>query len=298
MIDLQIDLNSVTDWSRRNNMMLHEDKFEYICHAALRNNPLLELPFVKGIFQYQTNKGTLYPTNQLRDLGVTVCNNLSWSPHIYTICQKARQKAAWVLSVFHSRRPDVILTLYKSLVRSLLEYCSPLWNPGKIGDIQELESVQKTITSNIAGCQDLNYWERLQKLSLMSLQRRRERFIMLTMWKILHGLTSNDLNIQFHTRPHYGIKAVVPSISRGSSTFHQSLYESSFAVLGPKLWNCVPDHLNCIGGFNHFKKELTAFLMKVPDTPPVKGYSPTNTNSVLAWRTDGSASALWGGRRC
>ena len=76
-----------------------------------------------------------------------------------------------------------MLTLYKSMVRSLLEYCSPLWNSKNIGDIQILEGVQRTFTSRIGGCYELDYWERLQKLSLMSLQRRRERYIILHMWK-------------------------------------------------------------------------------------------------------------------
>ena len=152
-------------------MQLHKDKFEYVCHVASKTNTLRELPFVNEIYQYSTSKGPLEPVNQLRDLGVIICPDLSWTSHISTICNKSKQKAAWVLSVFHSRSPMVILTLYKSLVRSLLEYCSPLWNPAKVSDIQQLESVQKTFTSRIAGCQDLDYWERLQKLSLMSRSR-------------------------------------------------------------------------------------------------------------------------------
>ena len=117
----------------------------------------------------------------------------------------------------------------------------------------------------------------------MSLQRRRERFIILTMWKILHGQTSNDLNIMFQTRLRTGTKAVVPSISRQSSASHQSRYDTSFAVMGPKFWNCVPNNLNTMVQFELFKKNLTAFLLSVPDTPPTKGYSPSNSNSILAW---------------
>ena len=115
---------------------------------------------------------------------------------------------------------------------------------------------------------------------------------------ILQILYDVIVNIDFHVRPRTGTKAVVPSLCRGSSSFHQSLYDASFAVMGPKLWNCIPSHLNCVENFDQFKEQLTAFLMKVPDTPPAKGYSPKNSNSVLAWRVDASAAALWGGRRC
>jgi len=189
------------------------------------------------------------------------------------------------------------LTLYKSMVRSQLEYCSPLWNPVKISDIQTLEGVQRTFTSRIAGCYQLNYWERLKKLSLMSLQRRRERYIIIHMWKLLHGLSSNDLQIQFYQRSRFGTLAKVPSLCKESSIGHQSSYDSSFAVMGPKLWNAIPYHLNGISDLAPFKGKLAAFLLTVPDHPPVKGYSSPNSNSLLAWRIDSSASALWGGHR-
>ena len=184
---LQEDLYSVISWSERNNMALHKDKFEYICHRYNKNDSLSELPFTCELFQYSvSNEKLLQPVHQLRDLGVLISSDLSWSPHIRAIADKARKKAAWVLSVFYTRTPEVMLTLYKSMVRSLLEYCSPLWNPTKISDIQELESVQKAFTARIVGMKDIHYWDRLKKLSLMSLQRRRERYIIMHMWKILN----------------------------------------------------------------------------------------------------------------
>ena len=158
-------------------MTLHKDKFEYMCHKHCKHLVLDELPFVSELFQYWVSQDiSLRPVHQLRDLGILISSDLSWSPHIKAISDKARKKAAWVLSVFHTRSPEIMLTLYKSMVRSLLEYCSPLWNPSKISDIQELESVQKAFTARIAGVQSTHYWDRLKELSLMSLQRRRERY--------------------------------------------------------------------------------------------------------------------------
>ena len=141
----------------------------------------------------------------------------------------------------------------------------------------------------------LDYWERLEALSLFSLQRRRERYIILHMWKILNRKTSNDVKVQFVNRPRLGNIAKIPDCNRNSSAFHQTVYEHSFAVMGPKLWNSIPYHLNSIQDMELFKVRLNEFLKSVPDTPPVRGYSPANSNSLLCWRKDKEASASWSG---
>ena len=174
-----------------------------------------------------------------------------------------------------------MLTLYKSMVPSQLEYCSPLWNPFKISAIQELESVHELFTSKISGMTELNYWDRLQQLSLMSLQRRKERYKILHMWKVLHSTMSNDLNIEFFHRPRLGNQAKVPDRNRSSSAFRLSAYKHSFAVMGPKLWNCIPYVLNTIQDFPFSKRKLTVFLLSNPDTSPARGYTPANLNSIL-----------------
>ena len=45
------------------------------------------------------------------------------------------------------------------MVRRRLEYCSPVWNPSKITEIEAIESVQRNFTRHIIACQQLDYWE-------------------------------------------------------------------------------------------------------------------------------------------
>ena len=128
--------------------------------------------------------------------------------------------------------------------------------------------------------QGQNILEEAKGLNLMSLQRRRKRYIILQMWKTLHCLCPNDVGITFKQSTRRGTTAVVPVLKRGSTQRYQALYDSSFAVLGPRLWNFIPSELTLQKNFDAFKNSLTCFLLTVPDKPPVLGYTCPNNNSA------------------
>ena len=191
------------------------------------------------------------------------------------------------LSVFKSRDRTVMLTLYKSLIRSILDYCSPLWAPVAIGQIQLVESVQRTFTSRISNMGELNYWERLKDLHLMSIQRRHERYFMIYMFKLRMSLVPNDIGIIIEDTGRCGFKARVPAPPVSKSAKIQSLYDRSFSTRGPKLWNCLPKPVRDQTEMEKFKSELGAFLAQIPDEPPTPGYVRANNNSVLDWTMGG-----------
>ena len=70
-----------------------------------------------------------------------------------------------------------MMTLFKSLVLSRLDYGSQLWSPTKIHQIIVIEKIQKAFTKHIKGFSSFSYQERLSNLKNYSLQRRRERYI-------------------------------------------------------------------------------------------------------------------------
>ena len=157
----------------------------------------------------------------------------------------------------------------------------PLWSPSKVSDIQTLEGIQRHFTSRISGYNDMSYWDGLHRLELMSLQRRRERYIIITMFKLLQNLMPNDINITFTSSERRGIRAVVPPLNKSATMKAQSKYDDSFAVMGPKLWNCIPAATTRETKLSSFKTSLGKFLKQLPDNPPTPGYTSINTNSIL-----------------
>ena len=126
----------------------------------------------------------------------------NFKQHIRTMVDAAQQLCGWILRTFSTRKKDPMLLLWRSLIRSKLEYCCQLWSPTQTGDIQSLEQVQRNFIRKIKGIQHLSYWQQLQELSLYSLERRREHYILLYMWQIIVGNVPN-----IDSPDHAGIKA-------------------------------------------------------------------------------------------
>ena len=123
-----------------------------------------------------------------------------------------------------------MITLFKSLVRSKVEYCCPLWNPSKITDIQTLENIQKQFTKKILGFNDFDYWTRLKKLKLLSLQRRRERYTIIHVWKIVNEKNPNGTDMKFCTSARFGVRALVPSFNYKAQRSVSTAYDNSSCI--------------------------------------------------------------------
>ena len=160
-------------------------------------------------------------------------------------------------------------------------------------DMSDLEAIQRAFTNKtLCKLYVTNYWERLQYLNLMSLQRCRERYVILHVWKILNEKTSNDVNISFYESSRYGLLARIPPLTVSSSPKAKSLYDCSFSVVGPTLWNIVPKSIKTLSSMNAFKSSLDKFLNEVPDRPHLTGYAVQNNNSLLEWFNTGTLSHL------
>ena len=278
---LQNDLNMVYAWTTENNMELHGDKFE-----LLRYGDNAEL---KDRTQYISNTGLIIKEeDQVRDLGVRMHNSGSFSPQVQKIVEEGKKQCGWILRTFKTRATLPMITLWKSLVMSRLEYCSQLWCPLKKGEIQEIEMVQRSFLRKIAGMGDLSYWEQLKRLNMYSLERRRERYRIIYVWKVLENLVPNIGNNRISSKTHIrrGRECFPPKVNQYCSRKVQNLIYASLPVHGQQLFNCLPKEIRNITKceVDTFKGALDQYLMTVPDEPLIRGYERfrrAESNSLL-----------------
>jgi hypothetical protein len=161
---------------------------------------------------------------------------------------------------------DMFITLYKSIVRPLLEYGTPVWSPFLMKDIRKIESIQRRATKLVPNISNLRYESRLLELGLPTLEYRRDRYDMLQVYKALHNIDDIKWHDMFslatnQTRGH----SLKLSKKRCNST--QRLHSFSFRIVD--LWNSLPQETVSARTVNSFRSHLN-------DTDwNVKKFNPT-----------------------
>ena len=110
---LQSDLNSIYSWVSDHNMAFNGSKFKWIVYGEPTSQPLY----------CDTSNQPISQVSTVRDLGVTLQCNGRYDQHIQERVSKASQMCGWMLRTFETREKTPILTLYKSLILPLLDYC-------------------------------------------------------------------------------------------------------------------------------------------------------------------------------
>ncbi|CAI6354263.1 unnamed protein product [Macrosiphum euphorbiae] len=94
-------------------------------------------------FDYLMYNECLPQVDQVEDLGFTLVPSLSFSIHVERINCKALRTLGFIRrNASNFDQANFLVTLYTSLVRSILEYASVLWSPYTQKDIQRIERVQ------------------------------------------------------------------------------------------------------------------------------------------------------------
>ena len=266
--DLQPDLNSVYTWGEKNEMKFNNTKFQCIRYG---NNDLLT-----QLLYTAPDGSEIPPEEHVKDLGVIMSRDLTFTEHIQTRVTKCRSLMGWIFRTFITRDAAPMMIIYKALVLPRIDYCSQLYFSSSQLEMA-LESIQRHFTSRLSEVQDQDYWNRLSSLGLYSIQRRNERYMIIYVWKILEGLAPNLSNNTI--KPVYsdrrGRQCSIPHLPRSNCPQRvKTVRDQSFGIKGPQLFNVIPKVIRNLSDvtIDQFKRQLDKFLRSVPDEPSVPGY--------------------------
>ena len=83
---------------------------------------------------------------------------------------------------------SILIKLYKSSARLLLEYASVICYSHHINLIDRIENVQRRFTKQLPGLHDINNVDRLKSCNIELLELRRIHTDLIMLYKILNGL--------------------------------------------------------------------------------------------------------------
>lgn len=182
-ICLQQDLDRFMTYCHTNKLQLSVPKCNYINYTKNKN-----------IIKHTYNLGNAFlsKVTALRDLGIQLDTKLCLNLHVDNIVNKAFKMYGFVMrSSSDFKRTSTYLYLYKSLVRSQLEYAVPIWNPLYNKYVEAIERVQKKFLRAMNyRCNKtyLSYPQLLTRFNMTTLESRRKYLSATTLYKIVSNM--------------------------------------------------------------------------------------------------------------
>ena len=137
----------------------------------------------------------------------------------------------------------------------------------------------------------MDYHERLKRLGLYSLERRRDWFLIINAWQQLEGIKENVLNLIFGKQERQRCIKSALIITILDNKYRTIIQHSTARQMG-RLFNSIPYELQNIKDVKTdlFKEHLNKWLRGIPDMPKIDNYRAmigTETNSITKKRKTG-----------
>ena len=134
----QICIDKLVENSQSWGLKMNSEKCVAMRFCSKRNQII-----TSGTSPYNILGSSIKFVKTYSDLGVSVDRDLKFHTHVSRKAAMANNLASNLLTRTVSRSPDFLMNIFRSHIRPLLEYGSPLWNTGYIGDSKKLENVQR-----------------------------------------------------------------------------------------------------------------------------------------------------------
>ena len=231
-VTLQGDLDRLAKWEKRWGMQFHPEKCN-ILRIHRKRHP--------SIYNYQLKGHKLNSETTTKYLGINISQNLSWNTHVDKISsKKGNSMLGFLRRNLRVNNEQAKTTVYKSLVRPSMEYCSTVWSPSTKQHKRKLEMVQRRaaryVTNRYHNTSSVS--SMIEKLGWESLESRRVKARLTLMYKISYDLV--DIPASQYLIPAESRTRAAHSRKYRQLTTLTSAYKDSFFPQTISTWNRLP----------------------------------------------------------
>ena len=277
---LNADLRAIESWARKWLVTYNDTKTELVTistkrdMSAFRKNALHK----KGYFLTDPTPcphpplffyGTAIPERpKVKIVGVTLTYNMSWSDHVNGVISKAKRSIYLLRRAATVLNPVSRLVIYKSHIRSQMEYCCPLWMGADTVLLRKLDAIQSKavriigVKSVCVNLQSLGHRRSVAALCVM------HRLVQKIAPQALHPLIPPYARVNpYATRAR--LKSIASSVSVSASDdqmlfrrpaadkrFNLRYWSSSCIPMLTDMWNSLPSHVRKLEKPVKFKREV------------------------------------------
>ena len=209
--------------------------------------------------EYKMGNAVLGRSTQEKDLEVTFSPDMKVSEQCGIAASKGSQILGLIRRTITYKEKQLIVTLYKAIVRPHLEYCFQAWRPYCKKDIDKLEIIQRRATKMIPELKDFSYESRLLQCGLTTLETRRLRGDQIEVFKILNGYEDVGRNMFFKLKEGSSTRGHKAAIVKELCNLDMRKYSFSQRVINE--WNKLPNDCVNASSVNMFKNRIDRYMM-------------------------------------
>ena len=257
-VKLNQDIARLQEWFLRNKLAINENKTEYMIVANRRIRSRFENVKVKVGNKLLTEK------TEIKILGVTIGNDLSWESHTSKLIGGLRHRYRSFSRSCKYLNKDSRKLLYNASIASRMNYCDIIWDICNKDSSNKLQSIQnrcaRRISDSSPGTSALPL---LRELGWLTLEEKRKLHKCVLMHRLLNGKGPVMLCEEISSWRNCGVKS-----TRGvtndclSLPYHRTDYiTKSFNYDTAKIWNKIPWEIRKIENKFTFKEKLHNYFI-------------------------------------
>ena len=254
------ELNKLSNWFRANRLSLNVKKTNYIIFSPkCKQSPLL------NSFTIQIDGRAIERVTHARFLGVYIDEKLKWDKHVQQILTKISKNTGILIKLGHLLSTPVLLQLYNTLILPYLNYCNIVWGSAPEIVLNKLHVLQKKAMRIVDKTSFRAHSDPIfKKHRVLNIKNIRRFQILIFMFKFIHGfLPDTFLNYFKKTaNVHSYNTRYAASLSFAICFAKTNRRKNTVKIIGPYLWNNLPDLIKQKLSFYGFKLHLKRYLLQ------------------------------------